>query len=876
MRMLDAAGNKYLLAVVRMVELSARFSRWVVGGAALLTVAFFYYALTHTSLDTDPNEMLDPELHYRQLEADMQKAFPQFSDVIVAVVEGDNADRANEASQKLIARLKQEKKTLEWIYDPEQTDFFSKNGLLYLDKNELLQLSDRLTEAAPFLGTLAHDPSLSGLFTLISRALDENLSPDYRGRLKKTLDSISGIIDAQLAGRQITLSWRNQFVEGAMAQGGDTRHFILIKPVLDYSSMQPGHQGIDTVRRVAQELQLDPQHGVRVRLTGDVPIEDEELDSVSRGAGIATLFSTLLVCVILFLGLRSTRLVAAILITLFVGLIWTAAFTAFAIGHLNLISVTFAVLFIGLGVDFGIQFGMRYKEELNRTMNHDLALSEAARGAGGMLTLAAVAAAISFFSFTPTSYRGLAELGVISGISMFVALISNLTLLPALLKLMPTDMESKLPKSSMLTRLRFPVRRHRKRILGAAILAGAISLALLTQLRFDFNPLNMKDPHTESVATFLDMLKDLNTTPYTIDVLAGNLDEAKNVAAKLEKLPVVDKAVTLASFVPDDQDEKLAIIADMTLVLQPLVTPSQGAAPSMDEVRQALEKFQKKLREVGVNNSDPAFSASMKRLADALEKFKSAPGWPENALKQLRESVVGDLPQNLAQLRNLLQPQHIELKDVPQDLRERYVTADGRARVEVFPKINVIDNKELRRFVSEVQKAAPNAIGTPVALVEGGDTVVRACLQATVIALSAAFILLLLVLQSIYSAFLVLLPLILAMAMTAASSVILDLPLNLANIIALPLLLGLGIAFGIYLVMRKRSGLDVEHLFRSSTPRAVLFSALTTVASFGSLAFSEHRGMSGLGLLLTIALSFALLCTLVVLPAIMSAAEEKK
>jgi uncharacterized protein len=876
MWMLDAAGNKYLLAVVRLVELSARFARWVVGGTALLTVVFFYYALTHISIDTDPNEMLDPELHYRQLEADMQKAFPQFADVIVAVVEGDNADRANEASKKLIARLGHEKKTLEWVYDPEQTDFFSKNGLLYLDKNELLQLSDRLTEAAPFLGTLAHDPSLSGLFTLISRALDENLSPDYRGRLKKMLDSISGIIDAQLAGRQITLSWRNQFVEGAMAQGGDTRHFILVKPVFDYTSMQPGKKGVDTVRRVAQELQLDPQHGVRVRLTGDVPIEDEELDSVSRGAGIATLVSTLLVCIILFLGLRSTRLVAAILITLFVGLIWTAAFTAFAIGYLNLISVTFAVLFIGLGVDFGIQFGMRYKEELNRTKSHDLALSEAARGAGGMLTLAAVAAAISFFSFTPTSYRGLAELGVISGMSMFVALISNLTLLPALLKLMPTDMESKLPKSSILTRLRFPVRRHRKRILGAAALFGAISLALLTQLRFDFNPLNMKDPNTESVATFLDMLKDLNTTPYTIDVLAGNLDEAKNVAAKLEKLPVVDKAVTLASFVPDDQDEKLAIIADMTLLLQPLVTPSQGAAPSMDEERQALEKFQKKLREAGVNNPDPAFSASMKRLAVALEKFKSAAGWPENALKQLRESVVGDLPQNLAQLRNLLQPQHIELKDVPQDLRERYVTADGRARVEVFPKINVIDNKELRRFVSEVKKAAPNAIGTPVALVEGGDTVVRACLQATVIALCAAFILLLLVLQSIYSAFLVLLPLILAMAMTAASSVILDLPLNLANIIALPLLLGLGIAFGIYLVMRKRSGLDVEHLFRSSTPRAVLFSALTTVASFGSLAFSEHRGMSGLGLLLTIALSFALLCTLVVLPAIMSVAEEKK
>lgn len=874
--MLVTAGNNYRRAVVRLVELSARFARWVVGGTALLTVVFFYYALTHISLDTNLSEMLDPKLQFRKLESELEKAFPQFSDVIVVMIEGESASQADAASQKLIARLKQEKTTLESVYDPEQTSFFSQNGLLYLDKKELLQLSDRLTEAVPFLGTLAQDSSLRGLFTVLGRALDENLSADYRARLKKMLDSISRIAEAQLAGRQIKQSWHGQFIEGTLAQGNDLRHFILVKPKFDYSSMQPGQKGIETVRRVAQELQLNPQHGVRVRLTGDVPIQDEELDSVARGAGLAILLSILLVCVILVVGLRSTRLVAAILITLFVGLIWTAAFTAFAIGHLNLISVTFAVLFIGLGVDFGIQFGMRYKEELHRTKDYDRALSETAYGAGGMLTLAAVAAAISFFSFIPTSYRGLAELGVISGMSMFIALISNLTLLPALLKLMPIDLESKLPRSSVLTRLRFPVRRHSKRILAVTALTGVISLALLSQVRFDFNPLNMKDPNTESVATFLDMLKDPNTTPYTIDVLTANLNEAKEVAAKIEKLPVVDKAVTLASFVPDDQDEKLAIIADMVLVLQPLATPSQVTAPTMEEERQALEKFQKKLRETSEKNSDPAFAASMKRLANALEKLKSVPGWPDLALKQLRDGVVGDLPQNLEQLRKLLQPKRIELKDIPQDLRERYVAADGQARVEVFPKINVIDNQELRRFVYEVQKVVPNAIGTPVALVEGSNAVVQACLQATGIALFAALILLLLVLQSVSGAFLVLLPLVLAMAMTAASSVILDLPLNLANIIALPLLLGLGIAFGIYLVMRKRSELDVEHLFRSSTPRAVLFSALTIVTSFGSLAFSEHRGLSGMGILLTLALSFALLSTLVVLPAVMSATEGKR
>ncbi|HMJ50275.1 MAG TPA: MMPL family transporter, partial [Burkholderiales bacterium] len=321
---------------------------------------------------------------------------------------------------------------------------------------------------------------------------------------------------------------------------------------------------------------------------------------------------------------------------------------------------------------------------------------------------------------------------------------------------------------------------------------------------------------------------------------------------------------------------KLAIIADMALVLQPLVTPTQVAPPTLDQEREAFQKFQKKLRETSEKSSDPAFAASARYLAETLEKLQSAPGWPVDALKQLRDDVVSDLPQNLAQLRKLLQPRRIELKDVPQDLRERYLAADGQARVEVFPKFSVVDNNDLRRFAHGVQKAVPSASGAPVSLVEGGDAVVRACLHATALALIAALMLLLVVFQSIYSAFLVLLPLILAMVVTAASSAILDLPLNLANIIALPLLLGLGIAFGIYLVMRKRAGLDVEHLFRSSTPRAVLFSALTTVASFGSLAFSENRGMSAMGLLLTLALSFALLSTLVVLPAIMTATESKQ
>ncbi|MBI2510091.1 MAG: MMPL family transporter [Betaproteobacteria bacterium] len=616
---------------------------------------------------------------------------------------------------------------------------------------------------------------------------------------------------------------------------------------------------------------------VQVRLTGEAPIDQEELESVAKDAGGATFLSFSLVCVLLAVGFRSLRLVVATLVTLLVGLAWTAAFTTFAIGHLNLISVAFAVLFIGLGVDFGIQFAMRYREEFHHVKSHAEALARTAAGIGGVLMLAATAAALGFFSFIPTSYRGLAELGIISGVSMFLALLANLTVLPALLTLLPIDPRPRRREGRVLARLRVLVQRQRRLILCAAALAGVAGAVLAPQARFDFNPLNMKDPTTESVATFLELLRDPQTTPYTIQVLAENLDTAKTLAARLGELAVVDKTVTLASFVPDDQEEKLNIINDMSLVLQPLVMPAGNGTPldPAEELR-AYDRFRGKLVKAGAAQPDSKYAENISRLARALERLQAAPGWPDRTLQELRQRIVSDLPDHLARLRRLLKPGRVGLADLPPELAARYVAPDGRARIEVFPKQDMSDNQALRRFVKEVRAVAPRASGTPVALVEGGNAVIRACLEAAALSLFAAFVLMLAVLRSVIDALLVLLPMLLAALLTTATSVLFDLPFNLANIIALPLLLAISIAFGIYLVMRRRSGVDMKHLFHTSTPRAVLFSALTTVVAFGSMAFSDHRGMSGMGLLLTLSLSFALLCTLVVLPAIMAESEEKR
>jgi hypothetical protein len=471
----------------------------------------------------------------------------------------------------------------------------------------------------------------------------------------------------------------------------------------------------------------------------------------------------------------------------------------------------------------------------------------------------------------PTAYRGLGQLGFIAGTSMVVALFVTLALLPALLTLISVRTTGGIPEHGALARSGFSVSRHRRVVLGVTALLAVGAALLLPRARFDFNPLNLKDPDTEAVATFLDLVEDPDTTPYTIDVLAPDLAAAQRLAARLSDLDVVDKAVTLASYVPKNQEDKLAIIEDMGLMLAPVFMSGEApASRGTAEQVAAIERFREQLKSLADTAETPELRASARHLAEALGRLTTLPGWPSRVLPELEDRLLAGLPEQLARLRESLGAQPVDLADLPSDLKERYLAPDGRARIEVFPRENVQDNRKLRRFVAAVQAVAPQATGAPVTLVEAGEIVVRASLQAVATALMAALVLLSLSLGSLADALLILLPLVLALLFTAATSVLLDLPFNFANVIALPLLLGVGIAFGIYLVMRRRSGLDIARLFHSSTPRAVLFSGLTTIAAFGTLAISRHPGTSSMGVLISFALVYALLGALVVLPAVMS------
>ena len=868
----------YRRFLIRWTEKVRTWAWSVVAVSMLATIGAAAYAVANFTINTDTTEMLSPELPWQKYWHAENEVFPQYHDTILVVVEGETEDLAADAALALARRLEEHRELFGDVFYPNDLEFLRHNGLLYLQVDELDELSDQLSATQPFLAALSADPSLRGLSEILTLAVDESLKsdPNVVFDLTSVLGAVSEVVEAQVAGRFAELSWHRLMGNGSNSGEEGGLRLILIQPSLDHSSMQPAAPAMEAIRSIVEELQLDEAHGVRVRLTGEAALETEELESVESGMGHAGGLSLTLVTVLLLFCFGSLRLILAALITLIAGLIWTFAFAVGAIGALNLISVSCAVLFIGLGIDFGIHYTLRYREALVDGATHTGALRQTARDVGGPLTICAIAAAISFYSFLPTDYIGLAELGAISGTGMLIALIANLTLLPALLTVLPATV----PKTSGTIRsfarhFARVVESRARTILWGALIAAVAAASLFPQVQFDPDPDGLKDPNSESVAALRDLRESGENDTYFVSVLAKDLQSAKVLADQASKLDAVGKAITIADFVPGDQDEKLPVIESLAFILEPSLSEIAKPPPSATEVSRSLTRLESSLTQLAERGDENNAKAAARLVAALSELNKETSG--EQVVEELQSRLLQGLPGRLSALEDSMKAMPFGLESIPESLRVRWLSADGRARVEIFPAEDLYQDAEARdRFVAEVRTVAPEAIGEPVILQETATTVFWAFVEAAVLAVATISVLLWVLLRNIRDIALVFLPLILAALLTVAASVLLNQPFNLANIIVLPLLFGLGVASSLQLVMRERTEHKTSSVLNSSTPRAVLFSALTTVGSFGSLAISEHNGISSMGLLLAIAISLTLVCTLIVTPALMAVFGREK
>lgn len=831
--------------------------------ATVLAAGAVFYSVKNFEINTDINRLISPDLDWRQRDIAFEKAFDR-ERLILAVVEAPTAEFASAAGAMLAAKLAENHRDFESVQLLGGGSFFERNGLLFLPTEEVKQLTGQFGEAAPLVEIMAGDPSLRGL----TAALETALVGLKRGQFE--LDSTAGPFSLIAQGVEDvvtkgsgTFSWR-QLASDKPLPDSDRRSLIQIKPYLDFNALEPGKDATDAIRNTASDLDIAGKFGARVRLTGPVPIANEEFATVQEGAVVNGVGTVLIVLVILWLALRSPKIIVAVSATLFIGLAITTAVGLMMVTSLTLLSIAFAVLFVGIGVDFGIQYSVRYRSERFKTNDLEKALLVAAKRSAVPLSLAAMATAAGFLSFMPTDYKGVSELGKIAGVGMLIAFSASITVLPALLRILNPPGEREPVGYAFLAPLDRFLEDHRVAIVGGTIAVVILGAPALYFLRFDFNPIHLRSAKVESIATYLDLRKDPDTGANAINVMVKSEQEAKQVEARLAEVPEVASTRSLDSFVPADQPVKLKLIARGAKILDPALNPDSIDPPPSDEENiDALKATADSLRKAAGTHQG-AGAAAAKRLADDLTRLAES---NQATRAKAQAAFVEPLKIMFDQLRNLLKAEPVTLESLPPDFVNLWKSEDGITRVEVLPRGDPDNNETLRQFASAVLAAAPNAIGGPVSILKSGDTIVKAFIEAGLWALVSISILLWLALRRITDVLLTLVPLLVAGAVTLEICVLIGLPLNFANIVALPLLLGVGVAFKIYYVTAWRSGRT--NLLQSSLTRAIFFSALTTATAFGSLWLSSHPGTASMGKLLALSLITTLAAVLLFQPALM-------
>jgi hopanoid biosynthesis associated RND transporter like protein HpnN len=857
------------LVIAHVVAFCTRHVWPILLAAAVVAGGSGYYAARHFVINADVTQLISNDLPWRQREQAYRKVFTEGTLLIVAVIDGPTPELATAASQALLDRLGSDKALFRSVESMGANNFFVRNRFLYLPTDEVAGITGQLSKAAPLMGQLASDPSLRGLV----QAMGLTLSGVEAGQVSldamtRPFNMSADTIEKALAGEPAWFSWY-VLLNGQPASVSQLRRVVTIKPVLDFHALQPGQKASDAVRAAAKELDLDGRFGATVRLTGPVPIADEEFGTLKEGAVLNGVITLAVVLLILWLALKSYRIIVAVSINLFVGLAITAAVGLALVGSLNLISVAFAVLFVGLGVDFGLQFSVRYRNERHEIGDLREALRTAGARAGAPLTLAAAATAAGFLSFLPTDYRGLSELGLIAGLGMVIAFLTSITLLPALLQIFNPPGETEPLGYAALAPVDKFLEDHRVPVIVGTLLVAIAGLPLLMNLRFDFNPTNLRSPKAESIATYLDLRRDPNVNAHSAQVLTNSVDEANAVAKQLAARPEVARTMTIDSFVPTDQAPKLERIRAAATALQKALNPAALKPASTDsETVAALRGGAQVLRESAEGVTGEGATAA-RRLADDMIKLADAGPAQRDAVAT---AMVGPLTRDLGELRTALQVGPVTRADVPPAIAREWVSADGHARVEAGMKGEANDTDAVGAFARAVLATAPSATGEAVGIYESGATIVHAFLEAGFWALISISILLWVVLRRIGDVALTLVPLLLAGVVTLEICALIDFPLNFANIIALPLLLGVGVAFKIYYVMAWRAG--QTSLLQSSLTRAVFFSAMTTATAFGSLWFSSHPGTSSMGKLLALSLVCTLAAAVLFQPALMGKPRE--
>ena len=830
-------------------------------GLLALLVLLAMAAASRLSVDTDSSRMLSPELPFQQRAHALNAAFPALKNTLVVVVRAEISDAADAAVAVLAEALSARDDAFDWVFAPTADPYLVAHGLLYLDRDTLDARLARLGKSANLLANLRADQSFAGFLHALDSAtgLAAGATGDTAA-LEPLYAEAAAVLAAEGQGRARSFGWASALADSGT---GSVLRVITLGPKLDFTALNPAKTALAAVRAAIAGLDPVLARGVEIGVTGDPALRAEELQSVAGRIGLSFALSLLFVAVLLRLALGSIARAGLAFGALLVTLVLTAGFAALAVGALNLISIAFVVLMVGLGIDFAIHFIAHFDEHAASSPDRRTALIRSATAIGAALVLSAATTSLAFFAFATTDFTGMAQLGLIGGAGVLIALAVTLTIVPAAITLWPRLAAG--PRPRPLWQPPFAIRRA---LVWLALGAGLAGAALAPQSRFDADPMNLRDPAAPSVRTFGWLAADPALAPLRLSLLAANAEEAGAIVAALGAVAEVREAHWLGDLVPEDQIAKLDLI---DLAYPSLLHAVEGAPVDLagDAAPVTPETLALRL------DAQPGLAAAT--LATELRAYAGRRTPARDAV--LAGEVFRHFPLLIDRLRLQLDAGEVTADKLPAPLRARFLAPDGRLRIEIAPAADLRDPAAMRAFVNAVAAVAPGPAGPPDQITGAAGSVAGAILQAAALAFLGCALLAWAMLRNVVRIAAILLPLLLAGAVTMGASVLLGLPFNYANVIVLPLLIGIGIDSGVHFALRASrqpgSGRQPGSVFDTSTPRAVLYSALTTIAAFGTLGLSEHRGTASMGILLAISLAAAVAMIFALTPTLVRLSQRR-
>ncbi|MFA6822855.1 MAG: MMPL family transporter [Geobacter sp.] len=858
--------------------------------ALLLSIMAVAYTATNLKFLTGRDDLMPKHAPFQQ---DYQAYRASFGDQeeIAIVVESDDPALTSRFSDRLYARLSQEPRLfLELLY-PGGMPYFRQNGLLFMPLEELQQLAQTIELAAPVLQQLAGDPSIKTLFSSLSDQIDDYLLNPTPAKLQRlsfmltTLDKGLGGFDGTNAtlSMDALLSGSVDGTPSALENSG-RQQVIAIRPLKQPGSFVPAEQAIKKVRAELELLRNDTAfRGVTAGITGVPVLEYEEMATSMQDMKLASILSLLLTALLLLFAFRGMRTMLAAMVALLCAIAVAFGLATLLVGHLNILSMAFAVMLLGLGVEYGIQLVLRHQELLQQQPFEE-ALLESLHSNLRPILLAFATTALAFLTFLLTDFRGIAELGLIAAVGVGVCFLATFTVLPAMLVLVHKGHGSG-GTGHKTERHGAPGTGHgiarlfaRPRLIVAATsllaLAGAVALP---RVPFDFNLLNLQAKGLESVHYAYQLMRSKENSGYFGVSIANDRDEALRLTKRFEALPSVDHVVSLPALVPNQQPAKLAELQRIKQVMATVQPAPYQENLQLLELPGVFERFhervaflvkrleQQKLPEAGPAN---AFLTTLDRFFSGLEKEKDG-----NALAMLRETqqrMFAPLPEKLALLKESLNARQVTEADIPAILKQRFIGKDGRLLLQIAPKEEIFNEQPLAAFVTQIKSVDPHATGEPVSVYESFQILKQSYLQAFLYALGGVLLIMLLAFRSLRSTLLGMTPLVVGLLLMVGGMWLCGLRFNVANIIVMPLLLGVGIDSAIYIISRHRRGEESPvQVATSSAGRGVLLNALTILFSFGALMVARHQGVFSIGAVMSLGMTAIVLAFLLFLPALL-------